>query len=59
MTDGAGPVRHLAPEEIEAIRGEITPIERIPLYRHIRTLFPLEARRCDLRKKILRMDEGR
>ena len=38
---GAGPVRTLSAEEIEAIKATITPVAEIPLYRSTRTLFPL------------------
>ena len=38
---GAGPVRTLSTEEVDAIRDSITPVEEIPLFRSTRTLFPL------------------
>ncbi len=59
MSDGAGPVRHLTPDGIDAIRNEITPVNLIPVKRHMRTLFPPEPRRCDYHLSVYRKDDKR
>ena len=37
---GSGEVKIYTQEEIAAVACSITPVNRIPLFRHIRTLYP-------------------